>query len=161
MIIKLFTCLVTTSIFISTVCCFPQQADHHHHHHVDYHAEPHYKFEYGVHDPHTKDVKSQHEMRKGDALKGYYKVLEPDGVVREVHYTSDKKNGFNAVVKKHGHSVHPIHYKKHKHDEAPGNGGGGGGGSAAASPTAGAASPYAQDAPPAHYDEEHHDEEDY
>ncbi|RZF39881.1 hypothetical protein LSTR_LSTR016868 [Laodelphax striatellus] len=129
-------------------------------------AEPHYKFEYGVHDPHTKDVKSQHEMRKGDHLKGYYKVLEPDGVVREVHYTSDKKNGFNAVVKKHGHSVHPIHYKKHKHDEAPGSGGGGGGGGgAAASPTSGgsgAASPYSQDAPPsALYDEEHHDEEDY
>lgn len=59
-------------------------------------------------------------MRKGDKTKGHYKVVEPDGSVREVHYTSDKHNGFNAVVKKHGHNVHPIHYKKHhKHDEQP------------------------------------------
>lgn len=77
-------------------------------------APAHYKFEYGVHDPHTKDIKSQHEARKGHDLHGFYKLHEPDGTIREVHYKSDKHNGFNAVVKKHGHSIHPKHYKTYK-----------------------------------------------
>lgn len=83
-------------------------------------APAHYAFEYEVHDPHTHDVKSQHETRKGDEVKGFYKLVEPDGSVREVHYTSDKHNGFNAVVKHHGHHSHPTGHH--------GGGGGGGGG---------------------------------
>ena len=76
-------------------------------------ASPHYEFEYKVHDPHTHDIKSQHETRKGDEVKGFYKLVEPDGSVREVHYTSDHKTGFNAEVKKHGHNKHPIHDHHH------------------------------------------------
>ncbi|XP_039293350.1 cuticle protein 7 [Nilaparvata lugens] len=76
----------------------------HHDHHEDYPHEPaHYTFEYKVHDPHTHDVKSQHETRSGDDVKGFYSLVEPDGSIREVHYTADKHNGFNAVV----------HHKKH------------------------------------------------
>uniref|UniRef100_T1HRE9 Cuticle protein n=2 Tax=Rhodnius prolixus TaxID=13249 RepID=T1HRE9_RHOPR len=78
------------------------------HHVVDYYAPPHYSYEYQVHDPHTGDVKSQHETREGDVVKGFYTLKEADGTVREVHYTSDKHNGFNAVVKKSGHAVHPV-----------------------------------------------------
>ncbi|XP_039293894.1 cuticle protein 7-like [Nilaparvata lugens] len=92
---------------------YENHGGHHGHVDVDYHAPAHYKFEYEVHDPHTHDVKSQHEARKGDDLHGFYKLVEPDGTIREVHYKADKHNGFNAVVKKHGHSIHPIHYKKH------------------------------------------------
>lgn len=33
--------------------------------------------------------------------------MEPDGSIREVHYTADAENGFNAVVKTHGPNVHP------------------------------------------------------
>lgn len=73
-------------------------------------AYPKYGFEYNVHDPHTGDYKSQHETRDGDVVKGFYKVAEPDGTLREVHYTSDKHNGFNAVVTKSGHAHHPAVY---------------------------------------------------
>lgn len=76
-------------------------------------AYPKYGFEYNVHDPHTGDYKSQHETRDGDVVKGFYKVAEPDGTYREVHYTSDKHNGFNAVVKKSGHAQHPAVYGGH------------------------------------------------
>ncbi|KAG8294164.1 hypothetical protein J6590_003337 [Homalodisca vitripennis] len=106
---------LAVAIVIVSATASPQHDDDDHHghghgHHVDYYAEPHYAFEYEVHDPHTHDVKSAHETRKGDAVKGYYKLVEPDGSVREVHYTADKHNGFNAVVKKSGHNSHPGHY---------------------------------------------------
>ncbi|KAG5880413.1 hypothetical protein JTB14_003084 [Gonioctena quinquepunctata] len=76
-------------------------------HDQDYYAHPKYQFQYGVSDPHTGDHKSQHEVRDGDAVKGYYTVADPDGTLRSVHYTADDHNGFNAVVQKSGHSVHP------------------------------------------------------
>jgi hypothetical protein len=78
--------------------------------HVDYYAHPKYAFKYGVNDYHTGDVKSQHETRDGDVVKGQYSLVEPDGSVRTVDYTADKHNGFNAVVHKtapiSGHSEH-------------------------------------------------------
>ncbi|XP_072396877.1 uncharacterized protein [Diabrotica undecimpunctata] len=73
----------------------------------DYHDYPKYKFAYGVNDPHTGDHKSQHEERDGDVVKGYYTVADPDGTLRTVHYTADDHNGFNAIVEKDGHSIHP------------------------------------------------------
>ncbi|KAJ8935140.1 hypothetical protein NQ318_021925 [Aromia moschata] len=81
-------------------------------HDVDYYAHPKYEFSYGVQDPHTGDHKSQHEERDGDVVKGYYTVAEPDGTLRTVHYTADHHNGFNAVVEKTGHGVHPQTYGK-------------------------------------------------
>ncbi|BET00732.1 Cuticular protein [Nesidiocoris tenuis] len=82
-------------------------------HHEDHYAPPHYAFEYSVHDPHTGDVKSQHETREGDVVKGYYTLKEADGTTREVHYTADHHNGFNAEVKRVGHAYHapaPAHH---------------------------------------------------
>ncbi|XP_066255164.1 cuticle protein 19-like [Euwallacea similis] len=73
----------------------------------DYYAYPKYKFAYGVDDPHTGDHKSQEEIRDGDVVKGYYTVADPDGTLRVVHYTADH-NGFNAIVEKHGKSIHPA-----------------------------------------------------
>ncbi|XP_023313038.1 cuticle protein 8-like [Anoplophora glabripennis] len=78
---------------------------------VDYYAYPKYKYTYGVDDPHSGDHKSQAEVRDGDVVKGYYTVDEPDGTKRIVHYTADDHNGFNAVVEKVGHAVHPASYK--------------------------------------------------
>ncbi|CAH0557235.1 unnamed protein product [Brassicogethes aeneus] len=75
---------------------------------VDYYAHPKYEYSYGVKDGHTGDHKSQHEERDGDVVKGYYTVAEPDGTLRTVHYTADDHNGFNAVVEKTGHPVHPT-----------------------------------------------------
>ncbi|XP_044750364.1 cuticle protein-like [Coccinella septempunctata] len=72
----------------------------------DYYAHPKYEFNYGVQDGHTGDNKSQHEVRDGDVVKGFYTVAEPDGTLRTVHYTADDHNGFNAVVEKSGHAVH-------------------------------------------------------
>ncbi|CAH2075437.1 unnamed protein product, partial [Iphiclides podalirius] len=84
---------------------------------VDYYAYPKYEFKYGVNDFHTGDIKTHHESRDGDVVKGQYTVVEPDGSIRTVDYTADKHNGFNAVV----HKTAPIspheaaHYKFSEH----------------------------------------------
>ncbi|KAF5297742.1 hypothetical protein FQR65_LT09916 [Abscondita terminalis] len=84
-------------------------------HHLDYYAYPKYSFKYGVNDFHTGDIKSQHETRDGDVVKGQYSVVEPDGSIRTVDYTADKHNGFNAVVHrtaatKHEEPEQHLHY---------------------------------------------------
>ncbi|XP_063219903.1 cuticle protein 19-like [Bacillus rossius redtenbacheri] len=84
-------------------------------HQDNHYAYPQYEFKYGVHDPHTGDVKNQWESRDGDVVKGSYSLVEPDGSVRTVDYTADKHNGFNAVVKKSGHAVHPQHVSHFGH----------------------------------------------
>ena len=63
-------------------------------------------------DDHTHDIKEQAEKRDGDKVEGYYKLVEPDGTTRTVHYTADHHNGFNAKVEKSGHSIHPVHESK-------------------------------------------------
>ncbi|KAL9902450.1 cuticle protein 7 isoform X1 [Glossina fuscipes] len=73
---------------------------------VDYYSPPKYAFNYGVADHTTGDVKSQHETRDGDIVKGQYSLVEPDGSVRTVDYTADPVNGFNAIVTKSGPTVH-------------------------------------------------------
>uniref|UniRef100_A0A1I8P663 Uncharacterized protein n=2 Tax=Stomoxys calcitrans TaxID=35570 RepID=A0A1I8P663_STOCA len=75
---------------------------------LDYHAYPKYHYNYGVADSHTGDVKSQHEVRDGDVVKGSYSLVEPDGSVRTVEYTADDHNGFNAVVHKTAPTVHAV-----------------------------------------------------
>ncbi|XP_060517348.1 cuticle protein 8-like [Cylas formicarius] len=83
--------------------------------HIDYYAPPKYSFKYGVTDYHTGDIKSQHETRDGDTVKGQYSVVEPDGSIRTVEYTADKHNGFNAVVHKTPSvldSDHEIHHEQ-------------------------------------------------
>ncbi|GAB0096170.1 cuticle protein 8-like [Sergentomyia squamirostris] len=72
----------------------------------DYYSHPQYSFDYGVHDGLTGDVKSQHEIRDGDVVKGQYSLVEPDGSVRTVDYHADDVNGFNAVVSKSVPTVH-------------------------------------------------------
>ncbi|XP_075232514.1 cuticle protein 7-like [Lycorma delicatula] len=96
--------IVVCFVIIATVSA--QVGHHGYGHHEDHHEPAHYMFEYKVHDPHTHDVKSQHETRDGDAVKGYYSLVEPDGSVRHVHYTADKHSGFHAVVQKSGHGGH-------------------------------------------------------
>ncbi|CAH2230504.1 cuticle protein 7-like [Pararge aegeria] len=71
-------------------------------------AHPKYDFAYSVADPHTGDHKSQHESRDGDAVHGYYSLLQPDGSVRKVEYTADDHSGFNAVVHNSAPFVHPA-----------------------------------------------------
>ncbi|XP_054260466.1 uncharacterized protein LOC128985110 [Macrosteles quadrilineatus] len=91
---------------------YASYAPHHDHEHYHY---PKYEFKYGVHDPHTGDIKQQWEHRDGDKVKGMYSLVEPDGTIRIVEYTADDHNGFNAVVKKIGHAHHPPpkhHYGK-------------------------------------------------
>lgn len=64
-----------------------------------------------MNDFHTGDVKSQHETRDGDVVKGQYSLVEPDGSIRTVDYTADKHNGFNAVV----HKTAPVHHHEEDH----------------------------------------------
>ncbi|XP_064212692.1 adult-specific cuticular protein ACP-20 [Tribolium castaneum] len=74
---------------------------------VDVHTHPKYAFKYGIEDHHTGDKHQQSEVRDGDVVKGEYSLVEPDGTVRVVKYTADDHNGFNAVVHRVGHAVHP------------------------------------------------------
>jgi len=59
---------------------------------------PQYNYGYSVSDAITGDQKSAHEERDGDIVRGQYSLVEPDGAVRTVSYTSDPVNGFNAIV---------------------------------------------------------------
>ncbi|KAF5270011.1 hypothetical protein FQR65_LT05810 [Abscondita terminalis] len=63
-----------------------------------YDPHPHYVYAYDVNDFHTGDSKSQHETRQGDVVHGQYSLTDPDGTRRTVDYTSDPRNGFNAIV---------------------------------------------------------------
>ncbi|KAJ8914943.1 hypothetical protein NQ315_002466 [Exocentrus adspersus] len=84
---------------------------------ADGHDHPHYKFEYGVHDPHTHDMKSQHEHRDGHHVTGSYTLKEPDGTTRIVKYKAGPHTGFEAIVERIGHAHHPSHYgHEHGHD---------------------------------------------
>lgn len=89
-------------------------------HEEEHHEHPAYAFSYDVHDPHTGDVKSQHETRDGDSVKGSYSLIEADGTKRIVDYSADKHTGFNAVVRKeaghHGYQQHQDahHYSHHE-----------------------------------------------
>ncbi|KAE8573780.1 cuticle protein 7 [Halyomorpha halys] len=79
----------------------------------EYYDPPKYNFEYSVHDPHTGDIKSQKEQREGEHTQGEYKLVEPDGSVREIHYTVEGKSGFLAEVQKQGGKGYeqPSYYK--------------------------------------------------
>ncbi|KAK9874119.1 hypothetical protein WA026_002472 [Henosepilachna vigintioctopunctata] len=59
-----------------------------------------YKFGYAVNDPITGDNKHQEETRIGDAVRGSYSLVEPDGTRRIVDYFDDGVSGFHAVVRK-------------------------------------------------------------
>ncbi|KAG5872615.1 hypothetical protein JTB14_017131 [Gonioctena quinquepunctata] len=82
--------------------------NHGNYHHVDYdeshnyYDSPKYEFKYGIKDPHTGDAKTQYEERDGDVVKGQYSLVESDGTIRTVEYTSDPHHGFRAVVHKSG-----------------------------------------------------------
>ncbi|XP_066254829.1 adult-specific cuticular protein ACP-20-like [Euwallacea similis] len=80
---------------------------------IDYYAPPKYEFGYGVADHHTGDNKEQKEVRHGDVVQGEYSLKEPDGTIRTVKYSADDHNGFNAVVLRQGHAVHPtvVHHQ--------------------------------------------------
>jgi len=67
---------------------------------IEVEAPAHYDFAYSVHDEHTGDIKSQTESRKGDQVQGQYTLVDADGYLRTVDYTSDAHNGFNAVVRR-------------------------------------------------------------
>lgn len=63
-----------------------------------YDPNPQYTYGYSVQDSLTGDAKGHQESRNGDLVQGQYSLVEPDGAVRTVTYTSDSVNGFNAVV---------------------------------------------------------------
>ncbi|XP_055644063.1 cuticle protein 7-like [Toxorhynchites rutilus septentrionalis] len=67
-----------------------------------------YQFAYEVHDDHTGDIKSHHEERNGDNVKGYYTLVDADGYRRIVEYSVDGHSGFNAVVRREPLEGHKI-----------------------------------------------------
>jgi Insect cuticle protein len=47
---------------------------------VEYHEAPaNYEFNYDVHDPHTGDIKQQHEVAKDGSVQGEYSLIDADG----------------------------------------------------------------------------------
>ncbi|XP_058975415.1 transcription initiation factor IIA subunit 1-like [Musca domestica] len=85
--------------------------------HLDYVAKPEYEFAYGVEDTQAHILHNRNEMRDGDAVKGVYSVVDPDGTLRVVRYTADDVNGFQAEVVKNGISA--IHGQLQKDTPAP------------------------------------------
>ncbi|CAL8139668.1 unnamed protein product [Orchesella dallaii] len=81
----------------------------------DYYAYPKYTYNYGVADKHTGDKKSAGETRDGHITKGYYELVQPDGVLRTVKYISTPKGGFQAQVINKGVAGHPAIYGHHGH----------------------------------------------
>ncbi|XP_018566833.1 larval cuticle protein A3A-like [Anoplophora glabripennis] len=65
-----------------------------------YDPNPQYSYGYEVQDPLTGDSHGQVETRSGDVVQGSYALLDSDGTRRQVDYTADPINGFNAVVSK-------------------------------------------------------------
>ncbi|KAF5297738.1 hypothetical protein FQR65_LT09912 [Abscondita terminalis] len=65
---------------------------------IDYIAKPDYAYSYGIDDSKTGNSHSRQESRIGDSVNGEYTVLEADGTMRVVQYTSDPHNGFQAQV---------------------------------------------------------------
>ncbi|KAL4710561.1 hypothetical protein ACJJTC_008963 [Scirpophaga incertulas] len=59
-----------------------------------------YEYSYVVYDENTGDQKAQRESSDGAVVRGEYSFIQPDGYVREVHYTADDLTGFNVIVKK-------------------------------------------------------------
>ncbi|KAL1138624.1 hypothetical protein AAG570_008687, partial [Ranatra chinensis] len=106
---QILVVLASVAVALAAAGVIHDQNDSHDDH-KDYYSPPHYVYEYKVKDGHTGDVKSHQETREGDAVKGVYMQHQPDGTILEVHYTADKHNGYNAVVKKLGKSIHPQHY---------------------------------------------------
>ncbi|XP_055600717.1 larval cuticle protein A3A-like [Uranotaenia lowii] len=64
-------------------------------------SEPDYSYSYAVQDSWTGDFKSQQESRRGDQVRGQYRMMESDGRERIVDYSADDWNGFNAIVRHH------------------------------------------------------------
>ncbi|CAH1957322.1 unnamed protein product [Acanthoscelides obtectus] len=96
--------------------------DHVSSHHAEPSAPAHYDFGYSVMDPHTGDIKSQHETRRGDVVTGSYTLADSDGTQRTVHYTADAVHGFNAVVQKDPVTAHvvtaaPLVYTDNHHQD--------------------------------------------
>lgn len=50
------------------------------------------------------------ESKHGDVVKGGYTLKEADGTQRVVEYVADGKRGFQATVKRIGHSHHPEYH---------------------------------------------------
>lgn len=86
---------------------------------LQYHTDPNYNFAYEVNDPHTGDIKNQHETRRGDTVLGQYSLVQPDGIRRTVEYRSDDHTGFQATVNNEGRPVPQPNPHETVHEEAP------------------------------------------
>jgi len=57
-----------------------------------------YNFEYRVYDSRTGTSHGHTQTSNGHVVSGRYVVMDPDGHLRTVSYTSDPVYGFNALV---------------------------------------------------------------
>lgn len=68
-----------------------------------------YSYAYDVKNPSTGDHKHHWENRDGDAVQGEYGLIDPDGYMRTVQYTSHPHRGFQATVKRQHISAKQQH----------------------------------------------------
>ncbi|XP_063838423.1 larval cuticle protein A2B-like [Ostrinia nubilalis] len=103
---------VLSYLIISTTCTVLHQAPLPIYLDLQYHeapSVPNYNFAYEVNDPHTGDIKNQHESRRGDIVQGQYSLVQPDGIRRTVDYRADEHTGFHATVNNEGRPLaHPT-----------------------------------------------------
>ncbi|KAK3864961.1 hypothetical protein Pcinc_029393 [Petrolisthes cinctipes] len=80
-------------------------------HQPTYKPEPiPYNFAYGVKDDYAGTDFGHNEDSDGQAVKGSYNVVLPDGRIQTVEYVADHYNGFQAQVKYKGEAQYPHDY---------------------------------------------------
>lgn len=78
-------------------------------HEVHIKAHPEYHYGFKIDDDKHHVYTDKKEDRDGHKVTGSYSLLQPDGKIRNVHYTADKHSGFHAEVTYTGHG-HDSHY---------------------------------------------------
>ncbi|CAK1579765.1 unnamed protein product [Parnassius mnemosyne] len=69
-------------------------------------ANPQYSLSKGIYNKFSGDLKSPHETRNGDSVRGFYSFTDADGRQRTFHYTADDKLGFKAGVARNNRDNH-------------------------------------------------------
>jgi hypothetical protein len=72
---------------------------------------PNYNFAYQVHDSKSGSNHGHSEFRNGDAVHGQYTVLDPDGILRIVSYTSDPGKRLRLIQYTYNYRHIPIVFR--------------------------------------------------
>ncbi|XP_011291580.2 cuticle protein 7 [Musca domestica] len=105
----------------SGMCLAPYYMEYYANYH-DFHNDDklNYKYHYYIDHAPSKVHMMHMEERHGDKVTGQYGLLEPNGMVRSVHYQVVGDNGFESVVRtRTPHSSSHIRLMSHKQPLQP------------------------------------------